>query len=218
MKSNVFCTYPLNARKSLEQILPKNFNPLQVNLTFIVTKMNRLLHDNARYMENASSRSSEWGELAEQRFIFIGLGKWNASGDILILNVVKKSVNLIGNLTTNLTECRMHTRSKFDRGKMLSHFNRGSWHTRFCGNRGSKRSPSSWQDITNTIQGYNFNYFLSERLKRFLSTNKQNQNQNLQMERKKQDQENKSIQVEEDIIKSDLEEENSKMTTNSNMD
>ncbi|CAG2211913.1 unnamed protein product [Mytilus edulis] len=71
---------------------------------------------------------------------------------LILNNVAKKSISLIGNFTTNLAECWMHMRSKFDGGKMFNHCNRGSWHTRCYGaalrlNRGPKWSTSTWQDI-----------------------------------------------------------------------
>ncbi|CAC5392904.1 unnamed protein product [Mytilus coruscus] len=87
---------------------------------------------------------------------------------LILNNVAKKSISLIGNFTTNLAECWMHMRSKFDGGKMFNHCNRGSWHTRCYGavlrfNRGPKWSTSTWQDITNTIPGYHFDKLFTER-------------------------------------------------------
>ena len=50
---------------------------------------------------------------------------------IIILNkVASKSDRLIGTYTTNVAECWMHIRTKFDGGKVFNHCSRGSWHTR----------------------------------------------------------------------------------------
>ena len=80
---------------------------------------------------------------------------------IILNRVASKSERLIGNFTTNLAECWMHIRTKFDGGKMYNHCNRGSWHTRcYAGalrvNEGPKWSPAVWTKATGTTAGENF--------------------------------------------------------------
>ena len=45
---------------------------------------------------------------------------------VILNRVAVKSERLIGNFTTNLAECWMHIRSKFDGGKFINHCSRGS--------------------------------------------------------------------------------------------
>ncbi|CAC5405149.1 unnamed protein product [Mytilus coruscus] len=72
---------------------------------------------------------------------------------LLLNNVARKASSLIGNFTTNLAECWMHKRTKFDGGKMLNHCSRGAWHTRCYAialgfNKGPTWSPNVWDQST----------------------------------------------------------------------
>ena len=62
---------------------------------------------------------------------------------------------LLGNFTTNLCECWMHIRTKFDGGKQINRIQSGSWQHRCAGaglrqNLGPAWGPKVWKDITNT--------------------------------------------------------------------
>ena len=48
----------------------------------------------------------------------------------LVSRLVAKSNRLIGNHTTNLAECWMHIRTKFDGGKVINRSQSGSWEHR----------------------------------------------------------------------------------------
>ncbi|CAC5400519.1 unnamed protein product [Mytilus coruscus] len=80
---------------------------------------------------------------------------------LLLNNVARKASSLIGNFTTNLAECWMHMRTKFDVGKMLNHCNRGSWLTRCYAtalrfNNGPTWSPNVWKQATQSTSGVYF--------------------------------------------------------------
>ena len=49
---------------------------------------------------------------------------------VALSRLVAKTKQLIGNHTTNLAECWMHIRSKFDRGKVVNRSQSGSWEHR----------------------------------------------------------------------------------------
>ncbi|OWF56516.1 hypothetical protein KP79_PYT05334 [Mizuhopecten yessoensis] len=51
----------------------------------------------------------------------------------ILATIADKISRLIGCITTNLVECWMHIRSKFDCGKVYKLCNRGSWHNRCYG-------------------------------------------------------------------------------------
>ena len=89
---------------------------------------------------------------------------------VILNRVAVKSERLIGNFTTNLAECWMHIRSKFDGGKFFNHCSRGSWHTRcFAGglrfNEGPKWSPKVWEKTTGTAAGEIYNSLYEKREK-----------------------------------------------------
>ncbi len=48
----------------------------------------------------------------------------------LVSRLVAKSNQLVGNHTTNLAECWMHIRTKFDGGKVINRSQSGSWEHR----------------------------------------------------------------------------------------
>ena len=56
----------------------------------------------------------------------------------VLSRLVGKASQLLGNNTTNLAECWMHIRSKFDGGKVINHSQSGSWEHR-CMGRGVAR-------------------------------------------------------------------------------
>ena len=87
---------------------------------------------------------------------------------VILNRVAAKSDRLIGNYTTNLAECWMNIRTKFDGGKMYNHCQRGSWHTRcFAGalrfNEGANWSPQVWEKSTNTVAGEQFQKLYKQR-------------------------------------------------------
>ena len=51
----------------------------------------------------------------------------------LLSKLVAKAAQLLGNVTTNLAECWMHIRSKFDGGKVINRSQSGSWEHRCMG-------------------------------------------------------------------------------------
>jgi len=62
---------------------------------------------------------------------------------------------LIGNHTTNLAECWMHIRAKFDGGKVINRSQSGSWEHRCMGaglrqNIGTEWGPQTWKNMTTT--------------------------------------------------------------------
>ncbi|CAG2205860.1 unnamed protein product [Mytilus edulis] len=89
---------------------------------------------------------------------------------LLLNNVAKKSSSLIGNFTTNLAECWMHIRSKFDGGKMLNHCNRDAWHTRcYAGALRFNIGPNWSQNNTYQVIENEINSWLKEVVEREMS-------------------------------------------------
>ncbi|VDI52914.1 Hypothetical predicted protein [Mytilus galloprovincialis] len=87
---------------------------------------------------------------------------------LLLNNVARKARSLLGNFTTNLAECWMHMRTKFDGGKILNHCNRGSWHTRCYAtalrfNKGPTWSPNVWEQATESTPGAYFEKLYEQR-------------------------------------------------------
>ena len=72
-----------------------------------------------------------------------------------VLNrLVGKANKLLGNHTTNLAECWMHMRTKFDGGKVINRSQSGSWEHRcmgagLCQNMGVEWGPQVWKNMTN---------------------------------------------------------------------
>ena len=67
--------------------------------------------------------------------------------------LVAKAGQLIGNFTTNLAECWMHIRTKFDGGKVINRSQSGSFQHRcmgagLCLNLGPTWGPTSWKSLT----------------------------------------------------------------------
>lgn len=86
----------------------------------------------------------------------------------ILSRIAEKSDRLLGNLTTNLAECWMHVRSKFDGGKLYNICSRGSWHGRCYGgalrtNLGPQWSPQVWQTVTTTKPGKYFTQLYTRR-------------------------------------------------------
>ena len=87
---------------------------------------------------------------------------------VLLDRVASKSNRLLGNFTSNLAECWMPIRTKFDGGKVVNHCNRGSWHTRCFAaalrfNEGSQWSPKVWEKVTATKAGDSFTKLYKQR-------------------------------------------------------
>ena len=71
----------------------------------------------------------------------------------LLERLSSNASRLIENTTTNMAECWMSIRSKFDGGKIINRCFRGSWHARCFGsalrmNNGPSWSPNLWEKIT----------------------------------------------------------------------
>ena len=72
-----------------------------------------------------------------------------------VLNrLVGKANKLLGNHTTNLAECWMHMRTKFDGGKVINRSQSSSWEHRCMGtglrqNMGVEWCPQVWKNTTN---------------------------------------------------------------------
>ena len=69
--------------------------------------------------------------------------------------LVAKASQLLGNHTTNLAECWMHMRTKFDGGKVINRSQSGSWEHRCMGaglrqNIGANWGPQVWRSMTST--------------------------------------------------------------------
>jgi len=70
-----------------------------------------------------------------------------------VSRLVAKAGQLIGNSTTNLAECWMHMRTKFDGGKVINRSRSGSFEHRCMGaglrmNLGPSWGPTTWESIT----------------------------------------------------------------------
>ena len=67
--------------------------------------------------------------------------------------LIEKADQLIENVTTNLAECWMHIRTKFDGGKVINRCQSGSWEHRCMGaglqqNSGRVWGPQIWRHMT----------------------------------------------------------------------
>ena len=74
---------------------------------------------------------------------------------VQLTRLIGKANQLIGNDTTNLAECWMHIRTKFDGGKVINRSQSGSWEHRCMGaglrqNMGRDWGPQAWRGMTNT--------------------------------------------------------------------
>ena len=74
---------------------------------------------------------------------------------VLLSRLVAKAPQLLGNVTTNLAECWMHIRAKFDGGKVINRSQSGSWEHRCMGaglqqNTGKEWGPVVWSKMTNS--------------------------------------------------------------------
>lgn len=72
---------------------------------------------------------------------------------VILSRLVAKAPQLIGNFTTNLAEAWMHTRCKFDGGKVINRSQSGSWEYRCMGaglrlNMGHTWGPTAWSEMT----------------------------------------------------------------------
>ena len=74
----------------------------------------------------------------------------------MLRRVVANARQLFGNVTTNLAECWMHIRSKFDGGKVVNRSQSGSWEYRCMGadlqqNMWKEWKSAVWSKITNSF-------------------------------------------------------------------
>ena len=72
---------------------------------------------------------------------------------VIVSRLTGKASQLLGNQTTNLAECWMHIRTKFDGGKVINRCQSGSWEHRCMGaglrqNLGRTWGPQAWQRMT----------------------------------------------------------------------
>ena len=72
--------------------------------------------------------------------------------NIIMNRYVAKASRLLGNFTSNLAECWMAIRAKFDGGKQINRVQKGAWNARSMGaglrfNYGPNWSPRVWSDI-----------------------------------------------------------------------
>ena len=86
---------------------------------------------------------------------------------VALSRLVAKSKQIIGNHTTNLAECWMHIRAKFDGGKVINRSQSGSWDNRCMGaglrqNMGTEWGPQTWKNMTTTSP--NKKYFLQQQI------------------------------------------------------
>jgi hypothetical protein len=98
----------------------------------------------------------------------------------LLNRLANKSDQLITNATTNLAECWMSVRAKFDGGKNTNRTLRGSWNARCYGAglrkaKGPEWSPTVWATSTKTDPGRNFIRGYQDRRRRLLATRKHHQ-------------------------------------------
>ena len=73
----------------------------------------------------------------------------------LLRRLVAKASQLLGNNTTNLAECWMHIRTKFDGGKVINRSQSGSFGHRCMGaglrqNMGADWGPQVWKNMATT--------------------------------------------------------------------
>ncbi len=73
----------------------------------------------------------------------------------VLSRLVSKAKKLLGNNTTNLAECWMHIRSKFDGGKVINRSQSGAWENRSMGaglrqNLGADWGPQIWKNMTDS--------------------------------------------------------------------
>ncbi len=80
---------------------------------------------------------------------------------VLVSRLVAKAQQLLGNETTNLAECWMHIRAKFDGGKVINRSQSGSWEYRCMGaglqqNLGKEWGPVVWSGMTGSPPNQHF--------------------------------------------------------------
>ena len=99
--------------------------------------------------------------------------------DILAIleRMAKKANRLLGNFTTNLAECWMCVRCKFDGGKNVFRCRRGSWNARVYGAGlrqliGYNWSPITWRKVTGQAPPDALQSFCSRKKKKHISSMK----------------------------------------------
>ena len=91
--------------------------------------------------------------------------------------MAKKANRLLGNFTTNLAECWMCERCKFDGGKNVFRCRRGSWNARVYGAGlrqliGHNWSPITWRKVTGQAPPDALQSFCSRKEKKHISSMK----------------------------------------------
>ena len=99
--------------------------------------------------------------------------------DVLAIleRMAKKANRLLGNFTTNLAECWMSVRCKFDGGKDVFRCRRGSWNARVYGAglrqlMGHNWSPITWRKVTGQAPPDALQSFCSRKEKKHISSMK----------------------------------------------
>ena len=99
--------------------------------------------------------------------------------DILAIleRMAKKANRLLENFTTNLAECWMSVRCKFDGGKNIFRCRRGSWNARVYGAGlrqliGHNWSPITWRKVTGQAPPDALQSFCSRKEKKHISSMK----------------------------------------------
>lgn len=114
--------------------------------------------DDARLGSKVSYNGKEHGKIIQDVSVFLN-------------RIAEKADRLIGCTTSNLAECWMSIRTKFDGGKMYNRCNRGSWHSRCYGgglrmNLGPEWSPMVFKRKTGVNPGSHFYDLYVERHKK----------------------------------------------------
>ena len=149
---------------------PENIEIENEENDYILDNQINFWNEGASIEEQEKSRSVSSGKCSLNPKIMKDVG-------IILNKVAQKAPRLIGNYTTNLAECWMHIRTKFDGGKVFNHCARGSWHTRcFAGglrfNEGPKWSPVVWEKATGTDAGNHFKNEYEKRETKLMTNNK----------------------------------------------
>ena len=89
----------------------------------------------------------------------------------MVSRLVGKANQLLGNHTTNLAECWMHIRAKFDGGKVINRSQSGSWEHRCMGaglrqNMGMEWGPQTWKSMTSTSPNKTFSTTAAKRVEK----------------------------------------------------
>lgn len=108
----------------------------------------------------------------------------------VVSRLVAKASQLIGNFTTNLAECWMHIRTKFDGGKVINRSQSGLFQHRCMGaglrlNAGPMWGPISWKSLTGSDPNETFVKAAMENEKKVLKDRKRKSSEEAKKNRKK---------------------------------